>query len=161
MKNTKIVCTLGPASDDPETLDALIAAGMDVARLNFSHGDHDGHAATLGRVREAAKRAGREVAILQDLQGPKIRVGKLEGGAMELTKGQLVAIVPAEDQPDPETIPTTYEGLPGDVRGFGARGEGARDHRLEHLGGGDDELAAEVGLFDAPLLNEGLSLIHI
>ncbi len=115
MKNTKIVCTLGPASDDPETLDALIAAGMDVARLNFSHGDHDGHAATLARVREAAKRAGREVAILQDLQGPKIRVGKLEGGAMELTKGQLVAIVPAEDQPDPETIPTTYEGLPGDV----------------------------------------------
>jgi len=115
VKNTKIVCTLGPASNDPETLDALIAAGMDVARLNFSHGDHDGHAATYARVREAALRAGREVAILQDLQGPKIRVGKLDGGRMALTEDQLVTIVPATDQPGPEVIPTTYQGLPGDV----------------------------------------------
>jgi pyruvate kinase len=115
VKNTKIVCTLGPASSDAATLDALIDEGMDVARLNFSHGDHEGHAATYALVREAAKRAGREIAILQDLQGPKIRVGKLDGGRMELSAGQTVAIVAGETQSDPAVIPTTYDDLAGDV----------------------------------------------
>ena len=115
VKNTKIVCTLGPASREPKVLDALIAEGMDVARLNFSHGNHEDHKATYARVREAAKRAGREVTILQDLQGPKIRVGKLEGDAMELVDDSEVIIVPAAEQPSDGSIPTTYDGLPRDV----------------------------------------------
>ena len=115
MKKTKIVCTLGPASRSPETLDGLIAAGMDVARLNFSHGSHEDHRATYRMVREAAERAGRPIAILQDLQGPKIRVGQLLGGRIELTEGQVVEIVHAESQGDDGAIPTTYEGLARDV----------------------------------------------
>jgi pyruvate kinase len=115
VKSTKIVCTLGPASRAPAVLDELIAEGMDVVRLNFSHGTHADHRATCDSVRAAAARAGREVAILQDLQGPKIRVGRLEGGAMQLEHGATVTIVHADDQPAPDLIPTTYEGLARDA----------------------------------------------
>ncbi|RPJ74849.1 MAG: pyruvate kinase, partial [Acidobacteria bacterium] len=80
MRHTKIVATLGPASDTDAMLDELIAAGVDVIRLNFSHGTQEGHRASLERVRSAAGRAGRHVAILQDLAGPKIRIGRLAGG---------------------------------------------------------------------------------
>jgi pyruvate kinase len=116
VRKTKIVCTLGPASTTPEVLDDLIRAGLNVARLNFSHGTHEGHREMFRRVREAAARAGQEVAILQDLQGPKIRVGLLEGGRMELAEGDEVTVEPAEKQPGPGRIPTTYENLPGDVK---------------------------------------------
>src|SRR5580765_6625088 len=78
MRHTKIIATVGPASDSDAVLDALIAAGTDIFRLNFSHGTHESHAATLTRVRAAAVRARREVAVLQDLGGPKIRTGLLE-----------------------------------------------------------------------------------
>ncbi len=115
MKNTKIVCTLGPASSTPEALDALIAEGMDVARLNFSHGTHENHRATYAEVRAAAARSGREISILQDLQGPKIRVGTLQGGAMELVEGQDAFVVYGREQTDESVIPTTYAGLTGDV----------------------------------------------
>ena len=77
MRRTKIVATIGPASRDPEVLVRMIEAGMDVARLNFSHGSEDEHAETAARVRSAAGRAGRQVAILQDLPGPKLRIGTL------------------------------------------------------------------------------------
>ena len=80
MRHTKIVATLGPASSDPAVLDALIGAGVDVIRLNFSHGTQSDHAARFHQVREAAARADRHVAILQALSGPKIRTGRLEGG---------------------------------------------------------------------------------
>ena len=116
MRRTKIICTLGPASSEPALIDALVAAGMDVARLNFSHGEHDGHRRVFERVRAAAERAGREVAILQDLQGPKIRVGRLTGGRMHLETDSRVFLAAGEQQPDPDTIPTSYESLPTDVR---------------------------------------------
>src|SRR5215213_2435122 len=77
MRQTKIIATVGPASDSDDMLDALIAAGTDIFRLNFSHGTHASQAATLGRVRAAAERAHRVVAVLQDLGGPKIRTGEL------------------------------------------------------------------------------------
>ena len=77
---TKIVATIGPASESPEILRKLIASGLDVARLNFSHGSHEGHARIIGALREAAEAAGKPIAILQDLQGPRIRIGKLNGG---------------------------------------------------------------------------------
>jgi pyruvate kinase len=88
MRRTKIVATIGPASREPETLVRMVEAGMDVARLNYSHGTLDEHAETATRVREAAGRAGRPVAILQDLPGPKLRIGPLRDGVVELTPGE-------------------------------------------------------------------------
>lgn len=92
MRRAKIVCTLGPASSSPEKLRQLIEAGMDVARLNFSHGDHETHARNLEILRAEARRAGRPVAALLDLQGPKIRVGKFKTGSVELRSGARFTI---------------------------------------------------------------------
>ncbi len=115
VKKTKIVCTIGPASREPAVLESLMRAGMDVARLNFSHGSHDDHRASMRAVREASRAVGRPVAVLQDLQGPKIRVGRLAGGRMELVNGQLVSISYAREQTDLATIPTTYAELAADI----------------------------------------------
>ncbi|MGD0197308.1 MAG: pyruvate kinase [Solirubrobacteraceae bacterium] len=90
MRRTKIVATIGPASREPEVLVRLVEAGMDVARLNYSHGTLEEHAETAERVREAASRAGRPVAILQDLPGPKLRIGALAEGVVELNPGSIV-----------------------------------------------------------------------
>ena len=87
MRRTKIVCTIGPASVSADVLDRLVAAGMDVARLNFSHGDHAWHAEVIHRIREGQARWGKPVAILQDLQGPKVRLDRFEGGGVELKTG--------------------------------------------------------------------------
>ena len=87
MRRTKIVATIGPASREPESLLSLVEAGMDVARLNYSHGSLDEHAETAQRVRDASGRAGRPVAILQDLPGPKLRIGSLKDGVAELAPG--------------------------------------------------------------------------
>jgi pyruvate kinase len=93
MRRTKIVATIGPASRDPEVLVRMVEAGMDVARLNFSHGTREDHAETARRVREAAGRAGRQVAILQDLPGPKLRIGELVDDLAELKPGEVVTFV--------------------------------------------------------------------
>jgi len=93
MRRTKIVATIGPASRDPETLRRLIEAGMDVARLNFSHGTSEEHAAMTQRLREAAGAVGRQIAILQDLPGPKLRIGPVEGDTVELHTGEDVTFV--------------------------------------------------------------------
>ncbi|HVL97077.1 MAG TPA: pyruvate kinase [Solirubrobacteraceae bacterium] len=97
MRRTKIVATIGPASRDPETLVRMIEAGMDVARLNFSHGTAEEHAETVTRIRDAAGRAGRQVAILQDLPGPKLRIGRLRDGIAELKPGDSVTFVCGQD----------------------------------------------------------------
>lgn len=91
-RRTKIVCTLGPASNDYETIEALIAAGMDVARMNFSHGSHEEHSERIRMVREAAKSQGRMVPILQDLQGPKIRVGQVQDGCVFIVEGDTITL---------------------------------------------------------------------
>ena len=120
MRHTKIIATVGPASDSPEMLDRLIAAGADILRLNFSHGTHDTHAATLTKIRAAATRAGRHVAVLQDLSGPKIRTGALASGQpLELKPGDHLTIVTGDFVCGPGRIATTFEGLargvqPGD-----------------------------------------------
>jgi pyruvate kinase len=116
VKRTKIVCTLGPASRDAGVLDAMIERGMDVARLNFSHGTHEDHRTSYELVRDASRRADRELAVLLDLQGPKIRVGKLEGDAVALETGSQVEIVPGDEQQGPRSIPTTYRSLARDVK---------------------------------------------
>ncbi len=91
-RRTKIVCTLGPATTDPETIRRLVAAGMDVARMNFSHGTHEEHIDRVQTVREAAKAEGEVVTILQDLQGPKIRVGEVRNGCVMLSEGDEVTV---------------------------------------------------------------------
>ncbi len=107
-RKTKIIATLGPATADPETIMRLVDAGMDVARLNFSHGTRDIHAQTFTWVREAAEKHGKPVAILQDIQGPKIRVGTFPGGQIELEAGHTVSLVPGSDEGDLNTIPIGY-----------------------------------------------------
>jgi pyruvate kinase len=97
MRRTKIVATIGPASRDPEVLVRMVEAGMDVARLNFSHGTAEEHAETASRIRDAANRAGRSVAILQDLPGPKLRIGRLRDGHAELKPGDGVTFVCGEN----------------------------------------------------------------
>src|SRR5690349_11055945 len=120
MTRTKIVATLGPASSAPETLDALIRAGVDVFRLNFSHGTHESHATTFAAVRDAATRASRHVAILQDLSGPKIRTGSLAGGEpLTLRAGDVLRIGAGESAGGPGKVFTPYAPLiesaqPGD-----------------------------------------------
>src|SRR5438552_3569470 len=90
MRRTKIVCTIGPASSDTAELDRLVAAGLDVARLNFSHGTHDEHAEVIRRIREGEARWGRPIAILQDLQGPKIRLGTFGAGDIDEVRACLL-----------------------------------------------------------------------
>ncbi|MFQ6130741.1 MAG: pyruvate kinase [Armatimonadota bacterium] len=114
-QRTKIVCTLGPATDTEEKIAALIEAGMDVARLNFSHGTHESHAELLANVRRAAENLGVHVAVLQDLQGPKMRLGQMQGGAVTLQPGTTVTITTEEVVGTPERLSTSYHGLPDDV----------------------------------------------
>ncbi|MBC7975698.1 MAG: pyruvate kinase [Myxococcales bacterium] len=116
MPRAKIVCTLGPASSTPEKIGALIDAGMSVARLNFSHGSHDDHARMLQIVRSEAERRGKAIAALLDLQGPKIRVGKIANGQIELRPGAELTITTENIVGDEKRVSTTYQGLPGDVK---------------------------------------------
>jgi pyruvate kinase len=112
MRQTKIIATLGPASRDEGIIEQLIHAGVDICRLNFSHGTHEGHAETFRRVRAAAKRATKVVAVLQDLSGPKIRTGLLKGGLpIDLKKGATIRILAGDGQGDSEHIYTSYEEL--------------------------------------------------
>ncbi|MEW1721942.1 pyruvate kinase [Streptomyces sp. NPDC093109] len=115
MRRSKIVCTLGPAVDSYEQLKSLIEAGMNVARLNMSHGSHPEHEERYHRVRKAAADTGRAVGVLVDLQGPKIRLETFAEGPVELVRGDEFTIT-TEDVPGDKSIcGTTYKGLPGDV----------------------------------------------
>lgn len=116
MRRAKIVATLGPATDDLETVQKLIKAGLNVARLNMSHGDHADHKKRLGLVRAAAKLEGKEIAALADLQGPKIRVGTFGNGPVSLVNGQNFTITIDDVIGDKEKVSTTYKGLTGDVK---------------------------------------------
>lgn len=117
MRRTKIIATLGPATTSDEILQGLIDAGMEVARLNFSHGTHDSHADLCKRFRQAADRKDRTVAVLQDLSGPKIRTGRLSGGAaIDLRAGQELRIAVGDQPGTPSRIFTTYAELPRAVR---------------------------------------------
>ncbi len=115
MRRTKIVCTLGPASSDPAVIDRLVAAGMDCARLNFSHGSHESHAAMAAKVRAAASRARRPLAILADLCGPKMRVGRFAEGPVELDQGQRFVLTTEPVLGTHECVSVSYDALPRDV----------------------------------------------
>lgn len=120
MRHTKIIATVGPATSEPEVIEALIGAGVDIFRLNFSHGTHDGHRVVYGRIRDAAARRACHVAVLQDLSGPKIRTGPLAGGApVQLAAGEELRIAAGDDPGTRERIYTPYAPLvesarPGD-----------------------------------------------
>jgi pyruvate kinase len=121
MRHAKIVCTIGPASESPELLDRLIRSGMNAARLNFSHGSHESHARAIHAIRKAAERHDTPVAIIQDLQGPRIRVGDLPGGAVEVTADQTVRLIvehtlKKSDAAHVLEIPVTYPHLAQDVQ---------------------------------------------
>ncbi|REJ05606.1 pyruvate kinase [Microbacterium bovistercoris] len=116
MRRAKIVATLGPATSTYETVRALFDAGVDVARLNLSHGDYTVHDANYANVRRAAEDAGRAVAVLVDLQGPKIRLGKFEDGPYELAVGDIFKITTEDIVGNREICGTTFKGLPQDVK---------------------------------------------
>jgi pyruvate kinase len=115
MRKTKIVCTIGPASESREKLSELIDAGMNVARLNFSHGDYEEHGARIKTIREAAAEAGKTIALLLDTKGPEIRTQTLEGGEAELTKGSTLRVSMKEVTGNKDVISVTYPDLINDV----------------------------------------------
>src|SRR5215210_5023001 len=116
MRRAKIVCTLGPATSTPEAIRGLVDAGMDVARLNLSHGSYADHEKVYAMVRQASDESGRSVAVLVDLQGPKIRLGNFASGPVELAAGDVFTITTEDVPGDKDLVSTTYKGLPGDVR---------------------------------------------
>ena len=117
MLKTKIVCTLGPASNSPEMIEKMIRAGMNVARLNFSHGTHEEHAEVIDRIKKARDRLGVPLAIMLDTKGPEIRLGKFKGGEAELKDGERITL--RTDDPDFEgtasEVYITYAGLPAEI----------------------------------------------
>lgn len=114
-KKTKIVCTIGPATDTVEALTELVEAGMNVCRLNFSHGSHDQHAELIKRIRLTTEKTGQSLCILQDLQGPKIRVGDLPDEGVELVAGKTIVFTSGAGDV-PKKIPVTYPNLHADVK---------------------------------------------
>jgi pyruvate kinase len=117
VRHTKIIATIGPASSDPSVIEAMIAAGVDVFRLNFSHGTAEGHLAVLQRIRQTSRRLQREVAVLQDLSGPKIRTGELDQGIpLQLEPGDRLEIRIGTEVGRPGLVSTTYAPLAESVR---------------------------------------------
>ena len=147
MRSTKIVATIGPASRDLDTLERMIRAGMDVARLNFAHESPDEHAVTVGMIREAAERAGRQVAILQDVPGPKLRIGPVTDGLIELGTGTRVILTPEPIEGTAERLHVAWAGLseimqPGDIAYLA---DGAIRLRVDEVHNGEVVTDVEVG----------------
>ncbi|MFA5507805.1 MAG: pyruvate kinase [Vulcanimicrobiota bacterium] len=115
IRRTKIVATVGPSSDTPEVLKRMILAGVDVFRLNMSHGTHEGHREVYGHIRRLAEETGRTIAVLADLCGPKIRTGRFQGGGIDLIPQEKVVVTTRKVLGEPGLIPTIYQELPNDV----------------------------------------------
>jgi pyruvate kinase len=162
MRRTKIVATIGPASRDPEVLVRMIDAGMDVARLNFSHGSAEEHAQTAQLVRDAANRAGRSVAILQDLPGPKLRIGKLVDDIAEFKPGDDVTFVCGENDAlgDARRMYITWAGLAESVETDEVMylADGAVRLRVVATRPGDGEIDATVEIGGSVASRQGLNI---
>jgi len=115
-RRTKIVSTIGPATTEPGVLDAVLEAGTDVVRLNFSHGSHEDHGRVIDDVRQIAARLDRPIAILQDLAGPRVRIGAVSGGEVALEKGRRIVLTIRAVQGTSEVVSVTHLGLPTDVK---------------------------------------------
>ncbi len=161
MRRTKIVATIGPASRDPDTLARLVEAGLDVARLNFSHGDRDLHAENAARVRAASAAVGRPVAILQDLPGPKLRIGPLVDDRVELKPGErLVLVCGATDPGDGERMSVSWAGLPDSVdpEDIIYLADGAIRLRVDRVRNGDGEVETLVEVGGSVASRQGLNI---
>jgi len=158
MRRTKIVCTLGPASESEETIDRLVGAGMDCARLNFSHGDHEQHAAMTAKVRAAAGRARRPLAILADMCGPKMRVGRFSSGPVELKDGQEFTLTTADVDGDASGCSVSYDALPADASEGDTILLDDGLLRLRVTGTGDSEVYTEVEVGGTLSDRKGLNL---
>jgi pyruvate kinase len=161
MRQTKIVATIGPASQDPDILTAMIVAGMDVARLNFAHGTREQHAETAAGIRAAAERAGREVAILGDLPGPKLRLGPVAGGVAELGRGTRVVLTPAAIEGTSERLPVAWNGFAelvdaGDVCYLA---DGAVRLRVDEVS--DQDVITKVEVGGSVASRQGLNLPNV
>jgi pyruvate kinase len=162
MRRTKIVATVGPASRDPEVLVRMVEAGMDVVRLNFSHGTHEEHAKTVELVRNAAGRAGRPVAILQDLPGPKLRIGPVQDGRIDLLRGAKVTISCGAEEilGTPEHLWLSWPGLaaaiaPGELLYLA---DGAVRLVATATRPGDAEVDCEVEIGGSVVSRQGLNI---
>jgi pyruvate kinase len=147
MRATKIVATIGPASRDPGVLERMIGAGMDVARLNFAHGSPAQHAETVGMIRDAAEKVGKHVAVLQDVPGPKLRIGPVEGGVTQLDTGSEVILTPERIEGDSHRLPVEWPGIAeimhkGDIAYLA---DGAIRLRVEGVDDGEVRTNVEVG----------------
>jgi pyruvate kinase len=161
MRRTKIVATIGPASRDPETLARMVEAGLDVARLNFSHGTREIHAENAERVRAAASAAGRQVAILQDLPGPKVRIGALEGDIAELKPGdRLLLLCGSEEVGNEQRMSVSWGGLAGavDERDVVYLADGAIRLRVQKVREGDNEIETRVEVGGTVASRQGLNI---
>jgi pyruvate kinase len=162
VRRTKIVATIGPASRDPEVLVRMVEAGMDVARLNFSHGTAEQHADTAQRVRTAAGRAGRAVALLQDLPGPKLRIGQLTGGIAELTPGDRITFTCGTDGAtgDAGHMHISWAGLADSVEAQEVMylADGAVRLRVLETRPGEQELDAVVEVGGTVASRQGLNI---
>ena len=162
MRSTKIVATIGPSSRDPDVLEQMIRAGMDMARLNFAHGTPSEHAATAELIRAAADRAEREVAILGDVPGPKLRIGPVGGdGVAELGRGSSVVLTSDQVDGSPDRLPVAWRGFSelvdtGDVLYLA---DGAVRLRVSHVNGGDVVTQVEVG--GSVASRQGLNLPNV
>ena len=147
LRKTKIICTLGPASWDRETVKRLLEAGMDAARINFSHGDRDSHLKIYKTLRESAESLGRHLPIIGDLQGPRIRVGEIPGKGLQLEKGSRVVLSSRNEPAAGSRIGTTYPSLAGDLKPGVAvlLNDGLLRLTVEKIESGDVHCRVEVG----------------
>src|SRR4051795_10894287 len=161
MRSTKIVATIGPASQSPDVLEEIISAGMDVARLNFAHGTSEQHAEIAAAVREGAERAGRDVAILGDLPGPKLRIGPVAGGVAELARDSRVVLTGEDVEGTADRLPVAWQGFAelvgkGDVLYLA---DGAVRLRVGSVDDGDVVTRVEVG--GSVASRQGLNLPNV
>src|SRR3954466_2948419 len=162
MRSTKIVATVGPASREPAVLERMIDQGMDVARLNFAHGEPEQHAETVERIRTAAERVGREVAVLQDVPGPKLRIGPVSGGVCQLDNGARLVLTPEQIEGDCARLPVAWLGLAeimseGDVAYLA---DGAIRLRVQEISS-DGEVVTMVEVGGTVASRQGLNLPNV
>jgi pyruvate kinase len=161
-RSTKIVATIGPASREPEVLRRMVEAGMDVARLNFAHGSPDQHAESVERIRAAASAAGREVAVLQDVPGPKLRLGPIPGDVAQLSVGSEVTLVPGEtEEAGDSRLPVAWPGFaelvePDQVVYLA---DGAVRLRVKEIAG--EEVRARVEVGGTLVSRQGINLPNV
>jgi pyruvate kinase len=161
MRRTKIVATIGPASRDPQTLTRMVQAGMDVARVNYSHGTLEEHAETIKRVRDVAGQAGRPVAVLQDLPGPKLRIGPLRDDIVELTPGERLVLRCGEElEGDAHQMSISWAGLADAVEKGAVMylADGSVRLRVQEVRPNECEIEVEVEVGGAVASRQGLNV---